>query len=278
MALTPADKAPSLPVLYIPHGGGPCFFMQWEPPHVWDRMAAYLRGIAADIGDKPKAIVVVSAHWETEHFTVQTTPAPELYFDYYGFPDHTYRLTYPAKGAPELAGRIQQLAAQAGIRVDADDQRGYDHGVFVPFLLICPDADIPVIQLSLKKGYDPEAHIDLGRALAPLREEGVLIVGSGMSFHDVRTLMRGGLGPEPNASHHFDDWLNAAVTSQTGEARNEALKQWASAPGARISHPREDHLIPLMVAAGAAEDAPGRRTYSETLQPANAALSGFRFG
>ncbi|WP_140984073.1 DODA-type extradiol aromatic ring-opening family dioxygenase [Asticcacaulis tiandongensis] len=273
------DKASRLPTLFIPHGGGPCFFMEWNPPHMWDQMGDYLRGIAAQIKQKPKAIIVVSAHWEEDQFTVQATPAPDLYFDYYGFPDHTYQLSYPSKGAPELAARVTELASQAGIVVNTDTTRGYDHGVFIPLLLIYPDADIPVIQLSLKKGYDPEAHSDLGKALAPLRDEGVLIIASGMSFHDVGALMRARLGPDPvNASHHFDNWLNEAVTGQTGEARNEALTQWASAPGARVAHPREDHLLPLMVAAGAAGEDAGERTYSETLQPVNTALSGFQFG
>ncbi|MFT4090955.1 MAG: class III extradiol ring-cleavage dioxygenase [Asticcacaulis sp.] len=273
------DKAPRLPTLYIPHGGGPCFFMDWNPPHIWDQMGDYLRGIAAHIGQKPKAILVVSAHWEEDDFTVQATPAPDLYFDYYGFPDHTYQLTYPARGAPELAARVTELAAEAGIKVNTDHSRGYDHGVFVPLLLIYPEADIPVIQLSLKKGYDPQSHSELGKALAPLRDEGVLIIASGMSFHDVRALMRAQLGPDPvNASHHFDTWLTGAVTGKTGEDRDAALKLWAYAPGARISHPREDHLIPLMVAAAAAGDDAGQRTYSETLQPVNTALSGYQFG
>jgi len=279
MTPTAQDKASRLPTLFIPHGGGPCFFMEWNPPHMWDQMAGYLRGIAGQVGQTPKTILVISAHWEEENFTVQATPAPDLYFDYYGFPDHTYDLTYPARGAPELAARISALGADAGIRIDTNHRRGYDHGVFVPLLLIYPEADIPVLQLSLKKGYDPEAHIALGKALKPLRDEGVLIVGSGMSFHDVRALMRAQLGSEPeNASHHFDVWLTETVTGKTGEDRNAALNLWAYAPGARIAHPREDHLIPLMVAAAAAGDDPAERTYSETLQPVNAALSGFQFG
>ena len=176
------------PTLFIPHGGGPCFFMDPPPndPHAWDAMAAYLRGIAASLPAKPRAILVISAHWETPRPTVMTAAHPPMLFDYYGFPEHTYKLEYPAPGSPELASRVRALLADAGIASDADDARGYDHGVFVPFLLMFPDADIPIVQLSLRGDLDPAAHIAIGRALAPLRDEGVLIVGSGMSYHNLR--------------------------------------------------------------------------------------------
>lgn len=267
------------PTLYIPHGGGPCFFMDWEPPHVWDGMAAYLRGIAAQIGRRPKAILVVSAHWMTETFTVQTKANPGLYFDYYGFPEHTYQLKYPAPGSPELAERVIELAAQAGIEVDRDEARDFDHGVFVPLLLMYPEADIPVVQLSIKRNWAPADHLALGEALSPLRDEDVLIVASGMSFHDLKALIRMTFAYQPvNGSHQFNDWLNDTLTGHTGEAREALLKDWTHGAGARIAHPHEDHLVPLFVAAGAAKADPGMRTYSETLKPMNTAVSGFQFG
>ena len=158
------------------------------PKDLWDRMAAYLRGLEAQVGQRPKAIVVISAHWETQRPTVNANPAPPMLFDYYGFPEHTYHLSYPAPGSPALAKRIGELLGKAGIATDSDASRGFDHGVFVPFLLIYPKADIPIVQLSLQSDLNPAAHIAIGRALAPLRDEGVLIVGSGMSYHNLQAM------------------------------------------------------------------------------------------
>ncbi|MGN6424743.1 MAG: DODA-type extradiol aromatic ring-opening family dioxygenase [Asticcacaulis sp.] len=263
------------PTLYIPHGGGPCFFMDWSPADMWDEMGAYLKRLPADVGEKPKALLIVSAHWEEAEFTVQTKPNPGLLFDYYGFPPHTYELSWPAPGAPELAARVQALAAAAGIAVRADAQRDFDHGVFIPMLLAWPEADIPTFQLSLKAGLDPAAHLALGRALAPLREEGVLIIGSGMSYHNLRRLMQRDMnGDMRHASHDFDQWLQEAV-----QGDRDALLRWTEAPNARLCHPREEHLLPLMVAAGAGADDPARMTYHEdSLGPTGAAISAFQFG
>lgn len=261
-----------LPTVYIPHGGGPCFFMDWNPRDMWDQMGAYLRRLPQDIGAAPKAILVISAHWEESEFTVQTKPAPDLLYDYYGFPPQTYQLSWPAPGSQALAARVQDLAAQAGITVAADAQRDFDHGVFIPLLLAWPEAGIPTIQLSLKKGLDAAEHLALGRALAPLRDEGVLIVGSGMSFHSIPRLMGRGSG-SGLASHAFDAWLQDAVQSKT------ELLNWAQAPYAHDCHPREEHLIPLMVVAGAAGDDKARMTYHEdSLGPTGIAISAFQFG
>ncbi|HEV8389565.1 MAG TPA: class III extradiol ring-cleavage dioxygenase, partial [Dongiaceae bacterium] len=146
-----------LPTLFIPHGGGPCFFMEEGigPKGTWDRMAAYLRGLGDAIGQKPKAILVISGHWEEAQPTVHVGRNPPLLFDYHGFPEHTYRLTYPAPGSPELAGRVRALLGEAGIASGEEAERGLDHGVFVPFLLIYPQAEIPVVQLSLRQDLDP---------------------------------------------------------------------------------------------------------------------------
>lgn len=267
------NAAKRLPTLYIPHGGGPCFFM--DPParypHMWDGLAAYLRGIDGALGTRPKAVLVVSGHWATPMPTVNIAEKPNLLFDYYGFPEHTYRLKYPVAGAPNLALRVRNLLEDAGFESAVDAKRGLDHGVFVPFMLVYPQADVPILQLSLQKSLDPELHLRIGKALAPLRDQGVLIVGSGMSYHNLAAIFSGG-GAAASAS--FDIWLNEAVLDSV--MREEKLTAWRSAPGGRESHPREEHLIPLMVAAGAAAGDPAVRTFSESI--AGKALSGFQFG
>jgi aromatic ring-opening dioxygenase catalytic subunit (LigB family) len=267
-----------MPTLFIPHGGGPCFFMEVSPPlpkDLWDGLAAYLRGIDASLGRRPKAVVVISGHWETPLPTVNTVRNHTLYFDYYGFPEHTYRLTYPAHGSPETVARLEELLSRAGYRSAEDGERGLDHGVFVPFKLIYPEADVPMVQLSLFASLDPGAHLKLGQALAPLRDDGVLIVGSGMSYHNNRALFA--QGPRANDdSLRFDDWLTEAVADPDAERRNAKLADWAQAPSARACHPREEHLLPLHVAAGAAGGDVGRHVFSDKI--AGKALSGYQFG
>ena len=264
-----------LPTFYIPHGGGPCFFMAW-PPHMantWDGLAAFLRGLRAGIGTRPRAVVVVSAHWEERDPTVTTGRRPPLIFDYYGFPPETYELTYPAPGAPDVAADIVRLLESAGVRARSDAERGFDHGVFVPFKLIEPEAEIPIVQLSLVAGLDPERHLAIGRALAPLRDDGVLIVGSGMSYHNMRERMSS--SSEAAGSRAFDAWLGDVATAAPA-TRDAALRAWETAPAARLSHPREEHLLPLMVAAGAAGDDRGTVAFRERIT--GSTISGFRFG
>lgn len=266
---------PRQPVLFIPHGGGPCFFMDppAAAPHLWDAMAAFLRGIPAALPARPTALLVVSGHWEEPVPTVNTAAHPALLFDYYGFPEHTYRLTWPAPGAPALAAEVRRRLADAGIASAEDSARGLDHGVFVPLKVAFPQGDIPVLQLSLQQGYDPGAHLALGRALAGLRAQGVLILGSGMSYHNLRLLFSGRGDAEAAA---FDDWLVAAATAPDPARRDALLAEWERAPFARQCHPQEEHLIPLMVAAGAAGSDVGTHVYGERL--AGKALSAFRFG
>jgi aromatic ring-opening dioxygenase catalytic subunit (LigB family) len=262
-----------LPTLYIPHGGGPCFFMDPPPayPHMWDGLSAYLRSIDGSLGVRPKAVLVISGHWEMQHPTVNIAERPKLLFDYYGFPEHTYRLKYPVSGAPDLETSVRSLLADAGFAVDVESKRGLDHGVFVPFLLIYPQADVPIMQLSLQRSLDPALHLAVGRALAPLRDKGILIVGSGMSYHNLAAMFSG-RGAEAAAS--FDAWLGDAV--QDPQTRDAKLIAWRSAPGGRESHPREEHLIPLMVASGAADGDSGVRSFGEVI--AGNAISGFQFG
>ena len=263
--------------LFIPHGGGPCFFMDPPPTHptLWDKMAAYLRGIDGSLGVRPKAVLVISGHWDTAIPTVNTSLPHTLLFDYYGFPEHTYRLTYPASGSAAVAARVRELLAENGTPSDEDAQRGLDHGVFVPFKLIYPNADVPIVQLSLQSDLDPATHLAVGRALAPLRDEGVLIVGSGMSFHNLRSFFVD--DPRVNRSaEEFDEWLNDVVTASQGNHRAAKLKAWQQAPGAVASHPTPEHLLPLLVAAGAAEGDVATRTYSDRLM--GKPISGFQFG
>lgn len=267
------ETANRMPTLFIPHGGGPCFFM--EPMDIWRNMAGYLRGIGQAVTPRPRAVLVVSGHWEEPRPTVNAAPNPPLLFDYYGFPEHTYRLSYPAPGSPELAGRVGALFAAAGIGSGEDVERGLDHGVFVPFLLIYPDADIPVVQLSLQQGLDPATHLAIGSALAPLRDEGVLIVGSGMSFHN-NAVLRMADPRITEAAERFDKWLAEAVEDDDPSRRDGALAAWEDAPFAQFCHPRAEHLAPLFVAAGAAGGDRGLRDYSDRIL--GKAISGFRFG
>lgn len=267
-----------LPTYFIPHGGGPCFFIKPEdmppgmPKDAWRPLETYLRGINAAVGRKPRAVLVISAHWLTARPTLGNAQSHALLYDYYGFPDYTYRFDYPARGCPEVALRAAELFAAAGIVSEFDDQRGIDHGVFVPLMLIYPDADVPIVPLSLQQNLDPAAHLAIGNALEPLRTEDVLIIGSGMSFHNMRAIMN---GTHSNEAAIFDNWLGEAATANP-EGRDVALSLWDSAPSARIAHPEEEHLIPLMVAAGAARDDPGRQTFNGIL--GGKKLSGFTFG
>ncbi len=265
-----------LPTLFIPHGGGPCFFMGpmgGLAPDAWDAMANYLRGIDAAIGVRPRAVLVISGHWETGRLALNVQANPPLLYDYYGFPEHTYKLTYPAPGAPDLAREVAALLQGAGFPVEFEQERGLDHGVFVPFKLIYPDADVPVLQLSLQQNLDPAEHLAVGRALAPLRDQGVLIIGSGNSYHNLRDF----LGPRGTAAATaFDTWLNTALTGDDPAERTRKLTAWTAAPGALESHPRAEHLLPLMVAAGAAGDDAGTRTFHGPI--AGKPISGFQFG
>ncbi len=260
-----------LPTLFISHGGGPCFWMDWDPPNLFDHLADYLGKTGAAFTPRIKAILVISGHWEEKEFTVNTAPRPPMLFDYSGFPEHTYKLDFPAPGSPEIAQRVKGLLENAGIAVLENSMRGYDHGVFVPFLKMFPEAKIPVAQLSMKKSFSPLEHIKVGQALEPLRNEGVLIIGSGNSYHNLR------FSPDAlEPSKKFDAWLTEAVTSPDASTRNEKLSQWLSAPHARVAQPREDHLVPLFVAAGAAGVSVGKKVFADNLF--GFPNSGYQFG
>jgi len=270
-----ADAAASvMPTWFIPHGGGPCFFMDWNPPHAWDRMADFLKGLAATLPARPRAIVMVSAHWQESAFTVTSGAQPDLIYDYHGFPPHTYALQYPAPGDPRLAARVAGLLEAAGLPAQQDASRGFDHGMFIPMLLMFPSADIPVVQLSLSSTLDPALHLAAGRALQALRDEGGLNIGSGMSYHNMRGYGDPRSGP---ISDDFDAWLTGAVQAAPAQ-RQQSLTDWAQAPSARLCHPprAEEHLLPLMVVAGAAGQDPGQKVFSDRVMETT--LSAFRFG
>ena len=249
------------PVLFISHGGGP-----WPFVDGLRRMYAHteqeLRRLPERLTARPKAILVISGHWEAPKFSLATNAHPPMEYDYSGFPAHTYQIRYPAAGEPELAQHARNLLASAGIESRLDDTRGFDHGVFVPLGLMFPNADVPILMASVQSNYDPAQHLAMGRALASLRDEGVLIVGSGLTYHNMRGFGR----DESNAvATEFTHYLDQAVANLDAKVRWDMLRHWQRAPSARLAHPREDHLMPLLIAAGAAVEDAGRVLFSETV-------------
>ena len=271
-AETNIESSLPFPTFFISHGGGPCFWMDWGPGDPFLGLATFFKNFAKDLGRKPEAILVISAHWEENEFTIQTSPKPPMLFDYQGFPENTYKLNYPATTSAKLIARTKELFKTAHVKLNEDSTRGYDHGLFVPFLLMYPNADVPIVQLSLKHNLDPAQHIEIGKILAPLRNENILIVGSGLSYHNLRQL-----NDVHGVSKSFDDWLLQASQLPQHE-REKALTHWEEAPNARLSHPREDHLLPLMVVTGAATTDKAPRIYNEKMSNWNFYTSSFRFG
>ena len=260
---------PRMPAMYLPHGGGPSFFMTGDRKRLYQATEDFLRSIPGTLPATPTAILLVTAHWEAAVPSFTGGAQPELIYDYYGFPPETYELQYKAPGQPALAARAAALLQGAGYPAKVDPSYGWDHGVFIPLKVMFPDADVPVVAMSLQASLDPALHCHLGQALCPLRDEGVLVVGSGMSFHNLRNFSAG--GPDSLAFHH---WLDGALAGNWAE-RCERLALWSSAPGGRASHPREEHLIPLMVASGAGSDGPARKMWAGMVGPTH--LAGWAF-
>lgn len=228
------------PVLFLSHGS-PMLALEDSPAR------AFIAGLGNAL-ERPDAIVVASAHWETDAPVVNAVSANETIHDFYGFPPPLYALSYPAPGAPELAGRIVDLLGDAGLRSGIDTARGLDHGAWVPLLLMWPEHDIPVVQLSIQSRLGPGHHLQLGRALAELRRDNVLVLGSGSFTHNLRALRRSGDGPEPEWVTLFADWMHEKiVTSRTCDL----LAYRRLAPFAEQNHPTDEHLLPLFVAIGA---------------------------
>ena len=247
----------TMPVYFVSHGGGPWPYVE-SMRQMFARTARELEALPGRLPTKPNAVLVITGHWEAQDFTVSTAKRPPMLYDYSGFPEHTYHINYPAPGSPALAARVKSLLSDAGIPVKEDASRGFDHGTFVPLVLMYPEADVPVVMLSMKSSYDPQEHIRVGQALLPLRDEGVLIIGSGLTYHNMRGFGRDESTPIAEAFEHY---LNQAIEQDDAMVRNDLLAKWETAAGARLAHPQEDHLIPLMVIAGAAGDDTGRAVF-----------------
>lgn len=251
----------TMPVYFVSHGGGPWPYVEGMR-QMFAKTEREFRALPGRLPTKPKAVLVVTGHWEAQAFTVSTAEHPPMVYDYGGFPEHTYHVRYPAPGSPELAAKVKHLLSDAGLPAREDPQRGFDHGTFVPLVLMYPDADVPVVMLSMKSTYDPEEHIRAGQALSALRDEGVLIMGSGMTYHNMR-----GWGRAESAAiaEAFQSYLGSAIAQPDWKVRNDMLIHWENAAGARLAHPREDHLIPLMVIAGAAAEDSGRDAFVDNV-------------
>eukprot|EP01094_Clydonella_sp_ATCC50884_P009173 TRINITY_DN186_c0_g1_i2.p2 TRINITY_DN186_c0_g1~~TRINITY_DN186_c0_g1_i2.p2 ORF type:complete len:311 (-),score=89.89 TRINITY_DN186_c0_g1_i2:249-1181(-) len=237
-------------VLYLSHGAGPMPLLG-DPSH--RDMVANLERIAAAI-DRPAAILLISAHWEEAHARVQTGAAPPLLYDYFGFPPAAYRVQYSPPGHPELAHLVLRALESEGVRASGDDERGFDHGMFVPLKIMYPAGDIPVVQLSLLASLSAQEHVRLGEALRSVPFDRLLVVGSGFSSHNIGAYRA--LPPAEARARNgkFQRWLHDTVSDDAiGEdRRRHALVQWEDAPEARFCHAREEHLLPLHVCYGVA--------------------------
>lgn len=260
------------PTMFLSHGGGPWPFVDSMRP-LFAKTEQEFRDLPHRLPASPKAVLVITGHWEAPQFSVSTSEHPPMDYDYYGFPPHTYHLQYPAPGSPALAARVTELLAAGGVACAQDPARGYDHGTFVPLGLMFPKADVPIVLLSMKVGYDASEHIRVGHMLAPLRDEGILIVGSGLTYHNMRGFGNPASTPVAKAFEHY---LNDALTQPQEADRNRMLIDWQKAPQARLAHPREDHLIPLMVVAGAAGADRGERIFVDHVM--EVAMASYQFG
>ena len=254
------------PSIFVSHGS-PTLPLERGPA------VDFLRGLGTALG-RPKAILVVSAHWDTDRPAVSAAERPETIYDFYGFPPELYRLKYPAPGAPKLAARAATLLAEAGMQPQVDPQRGLDHGAWTSLFLMYPEADIPVTQLSIQSRLGPAHHVRLGEALRLLRDEGVLIFASGGATHNLGELrhQRGNPVPQPWVVE-FNEWLAGAVLSQ----RTDDLVNYRErAPHAVRNHPTDEHLIPLFVALGAGHDARPQRLHS-SIESGVISMDAYRF-
>jgi aromatic ring-opening dioxygenase catalytic subunit (LigB family) len=236
-------------IIYFSHGGGPLPILG-DPSH--DKMIAFMKQLPEKI-NKPDAVIVVSAHWEEALPTIIGNEKPELFYDYYGFPQEAYDLKYPAPGNPKLAQKAEELLKQQGITAKIDNERGFDHGLFIPLKMMYPKADIPMTQISLIRGLNPKSHILLGKALSSLAEENILIIGSGFSFHNMSAFTWDNSNTPDSQNNAFQDWLMDVCAGEYSFAeREKMLLEWKTAPNARYCHPREEHLLPLHVCLGIA--------------------------
>jgi len=240
-------------VLFLSHGGGPLPLLGDEGHR---EMVENLQLIESKIR-KPSAIIVISAHWEETTATVTSGASPSLIYDYYGFPEESYDIEYPCAGEPLLAGQVQQSLNSAGIETRLDERRGFDHGLFVPLKIMYPESEIACIQLSLLRGLDPAEHINIGKALAGVMHEELLVIGSGFSFHNMKAFFAAETAESKTMNESFERWLidTCSSTDIDEDERTRRLENWQHAPFARYCHPREEHLLPLHVCYGVAQTA-----------------------
>jgi len=264
-----------IPTYFLSHGGGPWPWLKAERGAMYDQLEASLHDVRRELGHAPRVVLMISGHWEADRFLLSSAARPPMEFDYHGFPEHTYRIRYDAPGAPALAESVREILEHGGLASGLDVKRGFDHGTFTVMHPMYPEAEMPLVQLSLRADYDAADHIKVGELIAPLRDEGVLIIGSGFSYHDTRG-MRSGAGAEVSAT--FDRWLNDTLVVAPPDERRRRLVNWSTAPAARAAHPREDHLIPLMVAVGAAGNEVGSRVYHQSDFMGKITVSSYRFG
>lgn len=246
-------------IIYFSHGGGPLPILG-DASH--KAMVDFMLKLPSRLR-KPDAILVISAHWEEKAATLLGSQNPPMLYDYYGFPDEAYTITYPAPGNPELAERISGMLDSSHIASRVDAEPGFDHGLFIPLKLMYPRADIPSLQLSLMRGLDPSAHIALGNGLRELLHENILVIGSGFSFHNMGAFSWEGADEPDPANETFQDWLIAVCTGSMSQTERErSLADWTKAPAARYCHPREEHLLPLHVCAGMVDE-PARLIFDD---------------
>jgi aromatic ring-opening dioxygenase catalytic subunit (LigB family) len=246
-------------IVYFSHGGGPLPILG-DASH--KAMVNFMLQLPTRLR-KPDAVLVISAHWEESIATLVGAYMPTMFYDYYGFTDEAYEIIYPAPGSPEIAKRIASLLIKKNISARIDLQRGFDHGLFIPLILMYPQADIPSLQLSLLHSLNPTAHIALGKALRELMYENILVIGSGFSFHNMKAFSWQGLNkPDPD-NETFQNWLIETCTGPLSQSeREQLLIEWQKAPSARYCHPREEHLLPLHVCLGMA-DKPASKIFDD---------------
>lgn len=262
----------TLPTYYLSHGGGPWSFMTGDFRQLFAPLERALKAIPAQLSEKPNCVLLISAHWEAPVIKVSSAEAPGMLYDYTGFPEAMYKIQYKAPGHPQWAQRIYRLLTEADWHVAQNNKRDFDHAVYSLLQPMWPDAEVPVVMMSLHASLDAALHYRLGQALAPLRREGLLIIGSGQSFHNLAAR-----GPQSRVlSLLFDGWLRDSTLKLKGVARQQALEQWQQAPAARFAHPREEHLLPLMVVAGAAAEEHASCVFGDFI--ADVATSCFCFG
>jgi 4,5-DOPA dioxygenase extradiol len=262
------------PAVFVNHGGGPLPLLGRQQDLVNHMRKDVVEKILPQ--EKPKSIVVLSAHWESDPIKISSAAKPTMYYDFQGFPPETYQYQYPAPGSPDLARKIQNLLKASGLESDLDAKRGFDHGVLVPLMIMYPEADIPVVSVSLHSSLAANINLEIGKASEPLRNEGILILGSGYTFHNMQAFFHPSTATY-KASADFNEWLKEIITS--GGDVTAKLQEWDKAPGARIAHPREEHLVPLLMpaAAGGGSNTTPQIIYDIRAKEGDHAISGYLF-